>query len=412
MPKITRRDFLAIAAASAAAIAAEGSADAQNAGAVVNTQHGIPRRPLGKSGESVSILAFGGFHLIEVLPSDAERMLDFYLDSGGNFIETAISYGDSEEKIGRVMKRRRSECFLSTKTQFRTGKEAAESIDRSLKNLQTDYVDSIFVHNVGTQQDLDAILAPDGALAAIDDARKAGKVRFVAVTGHNPEMLLKTLQSYPFDAVMEWMNYYDYFNFPVIYDGIIPYCREKGIGIIAMKPIGDGLLHRSVEEALRWAWSLPIAAVAAGNNNMEMLKGNIKLAREFRPMTEQEKLELYAVAPEYAGYVCRRCEKCGITESAGLDIKAIFGLEGYYDRQMYTGSIPDPAEYALRERLRCWFGNQGVAREGYSRLNAKVPIDLKASDIEGRCLYGIDIPRKLRIAAWKLTGDASYLTGI
>ncbi len=372
----------------------------------------IPRRELGKTGEKVSILAFGGFHLIEALPADAEKMLDFYLDSGGNFIETATSYGDSEEKIGRVMKRRRSECFLSTKAHQRSKKECAESIDRSLKLLQTDHVDNLFIHNVQKQQDLDAILAPDGALAAAEEAKKAGKIRFISVTGHNPEMLLKTLQSYPFDAVMEWMNYYDRFNFPLIYDKIIPYCQEKGIGLIAMKPIADGLLYRSVEQALRWAWSLPIASAAAGNNNMEMLKTNIQFAKSFEPMSAQEKLELYATAPEYMRYVCRRCEKCGITESAGLDLKAIFELEGYCDRQMYTGTVPDPAEHALRERLKNWFGNQDVARERYSKLEPKVPRDLKPNQIIGRCLHGIDIPRKLRLAAWKLTGDKSFLESI
>lgn len=405
MTRITRRELLALAAAGAASVAVEASGAGKKGDM---NEAGIPRRLLGKTGESVSILAFGGFHLIEALPQDAERMLNYYLDAGGNFIETAISYGDSEDKIGRVMKTRRDECFLSTKTHRRTRKQASEDIDTSLKRLQTDHVDNLFIHNVRKQEDFDAIFAPDGAIAAAEDAKKAGKVRFISVTSHSPEMLLRLLQTYPFDNVMEWMNYYDYFNFPLIYEKIIPHCIKNGVGLIAMKPIADGLLYRNPDKAFRWAWSLPVAAVSAGNNTMDLLKKNIAAARAFKPMTDTEKEELYRTAPEYMNYVCRRCDTCSV-KAGDLDLRAIFECEGYYDRQMYTGSIPDAAEYALRERLRFWFQNQDTAKERYSKLEHKVPKDISPKSVEGKCRYGIDIPRKLRIAAWKLTGDETYL---
>lgn len=375
---------------------------------MIDRKHGIPRRQLGNTQEMVSILAFGGFHLIEALPSDAEKMINYYLDEGGNFIETAASYGDSETKIGRVMKTRRDECFLSTKSGARTKKEAADEINRSLKNLQTDHLDNLFVHCLTQQTELDTVLGPGGAMEAIEEARQSGKVRFVSVTAHSPEILYKALTSYKFDAMMEWINYYDYFNFPMIYNTIIPYCREQGIGVIAMKPIADGLLWRNADKAFRWTWSVPVDSISAGNNTIEMLKKNIKQAKAFQPMTEDEKQDLYKNAPEYAHYVCRQCANC-LSNDIGLDIKAIFAAEAYFDRQMYTGSIPDPAEYALRERLKFWFGNQGLAQERYSKLPVKVPKDLNPKSIHGKCPYGIDVPRKLRIAAWKLTGDSDYL---
>jgi len=389
-------------------MAGTGSVTIDEEGNLSSTICDIPRRGLGKTEEKLSILGFGGFHLIEALPCDAERMLNYYLDSGGNFIETAVSYGNSEVKIGRVMKYRRDECFLSTKTHLRSAAEVAASIDTSLSNLQTDHVDNLFMHGVGTRDALDAILAPDGALAAAEKARDKGKVRYISITGHNPEILYAALQSYPFDAVMEWMNYYDYFNFPIIYDKIIPYCLENGIGLIAMKPIGDGLLYRSVESALRWVWSLPITSAVAGNNTLEMLKRNIALAGEHEPMSDEELSSLYRNAPEYAGYVCRRCGRC-MNNRIQLDTLAIFELEGYYDRQMYTANIPDAAEYALRERLRFWFGNERVARDRYAQLDRKVPVDFDPAAFSDVCPYGIDVPRKLRIAAWKLTGDEEFL---
>jgi uncharacterized protein len=368
----------------------------------------IPRRKLGSTGEMLSILGFGGFHLMEALPSDAEEMLNYYLDAGGNFIETAISYGNSECKIGRVMRKRRDECFLSTKTLARTKAGVAESIDASLRNLQTDHIDNLFMHGVGTQDEVDAILGPQGALAGAEEARERGKLRFISITGHNPEILFAALQSYPFDAVMEWMNYYDYFNFPLIYDKIIPYCQESGIGLIAMKPVGDGLLYRSPEDAFRWVWSLPITATSAGNNTLDMLKKNIALARDFKPMSQADLDSLYETAPEYAQYVCRRCGSCR-NNSLGLDTVAIFELEGYYDRQMYTGNIPDAAEYALRERLRFWFANDKIARARYAEMEPKVPKDVDSGCLHDTCPYGIDVARKLRIAAWKLTGDDCFL---
>ena len=163
----------------------------------------LPRRKLGKTGAELTILGFGGFHLLEVSPQKAEELLDFYLDAGGNFIETAAGYGngDSERKIGRVMARRRAECFLSTKTFFRDKRNSAKQIEQSLTNLQTDRVDNLFMHNVHSPADLDRIMSDDGALRAAEDARQAGKVRFISITSHSPEVLCKAVCSYRFDAV-------------------------------------------------------------------------------------------------------------------------------------------------------------------------------------------------------------------
>lgn len=407
--RLSRRRFLTLTAASAA-VGALNVPSATGIAKPVRKTNGMPMRKLGKTDDMLSILCFGGFHLCEAMPADAEHMLNYYLDQGGNFIETAVSYGngDSERKIGRVMKTRRSECFLSSKTHFRTKDEAASSIDTSLSNLQTDHLDNIFVHCLTTQDELDTVLGPNGAMEAILKAREAGKVRNISVSAHNPEILFKALQAYPFDAMLEWMNYYDYFNFPMIFDQIVPYCLNKGIGMIAMKPVADGLLYRSPGNAFRWVWTLPITSIAAGNNNMAMLKTNIKHAKSFEPMDEDEKQKLYRTAPEYMNYVCRQCDQC-VKNDLGLDIKAIFEMEGYYDRQMYTGDVPDPAEYALRERLRFWFGNQAMAQERYAKLENKIPKKLDKRSIHGKCPYNIDVPRKLRIAAWKLTGDEDFI---
>jgi predicted aldo/keto reductase-like oxidoreductase len=364
----------------------------------------LPRRKLGKTGAELTIIGFGGFHLLEVSPEKAQELLNFYLDAGGNFIETAAGYGDgdSERKIGAVMARRRDECLLSTKTFWRDKARAARQIDQSLHNLQTDHVDNLFMHNVQSAEDLDRILSEDGALRAAEDARRAGKVRFISITSHLPETLLQAVKSYHFDAVMEWINYFDQFNFPLIYSDIISACTEQGTGVICMKPLADGLLYATAERAFRWVWTMPqVTSVATGNNDMFQLASNLALAKSYQPMTEAEKERLYFDAPELASYVCRRCMKC-MPNVAGIDIPEVFRLEGYFDRQMMPGPIEAVPDQDLRKGLNNWFGNQAYARAEYAKLEPKVTAATDCSEVEARCPYRLPITAKLKWAAQKL----------
>ena len=369
----------------------------------------LPRRPLGATGEELTIVGFGGYHLLEVSPEKAEKLLNFYLDAGGNFIETAIAYGDgeSERKIGRVMQHRRRECFLSTKTPARTQQKAAKHIQRSLENLNTDWLDNLFMHNVASHEDLDRIMAEDGALRAAENARRRGEVRHISITGHDPHVLLRAVKSYPFDFIMEWINYYDYFNFPIIYDELLPDCRQRDIGIVAMKPVADGLLYRpeSARNAFRWVWSQPgVTSAATGNNTMYQLASNLALAKDLVPMAAEEKQKLYREAPELSNYVCRRCGEC-VPNGLDLDIPRIFGLEAYYDRQMRPGPVMDLPDEWLRKRLSHWFHNEDYAQEQYSKLDTKVSEDTDATGVEERCPYDLPINDKLHWVHKKLTGQ-------
>ena len=368
----------------------------------------IPRRVLGKTGEKVSILAVGGFHLIEALPKDVDNMLSKYLDAGGNFIETAISYGDSEAKIGRTMKIRRNECFLSTKTLARDANGITESINASLKNLQTDYVDNLFMHNVFVPSDLEELL--NSGLEAAEKAKEAGKIRHISISTHNPYLCLEALRKYKFDAVMAWINFYDKCNYPVIFRDLINYCNEIGTGIVAMKPLADGYLYKNSKDAIRWALSQPISAISSGMNSMKMLETNLATVKDFEPMSKAEELILLKNSKELGNYVCRQCASCSVSNDLGLELKRIFEIEGHYDRQMYDGTVPDNADYALRERLRFWFGNQDMAKEFYNDLEVKVPENISSKNLSGECHYSIDVEKKLRIAAWKLTGNNSFIS--
>jgi aryl-alcohol dehydrogenase-like predicted oxidoreductase len=365
----------------------------------------MEKRKLGNTGVEVSVLGFGGFHLVEIPMADAARLLNAYLDEGGSYIETAPSYGDgvSETKIGAAVAHRRADFLLATKSMERTRGGFLAELDRSLLRLRTDAVDVLFLHCVQTSEQVDRLLGPDGAYEGALAARKAGKARFIAASGHGrPDALIDVLGRQRLDAVMTGFNYFDRFNYPVLEEKLLPLCAKKGIGVAAMKPIADGYLHRSAGSALRWAFGLPVATVVAGMNSREMLAANLAAVRDYRPFSESEKEELYRSAPELGDYVCRLCGKCA---SRSFDPQAVFLLEGLFDRQMDDMRVSDSALYALRERLRGWFGQGELARAEYASLKGKVDPSHDYSSLSPLCPFGVDIDRKLKIAHQKLSRE-------
>jgi predicted aldo/keto reductase-like oxidoreductase len=364
-------------------------------------------RTLGKTGEKISMLGLGGFHLLEISKSEGKGIIDRYLDAGGNYVETAYSYGkgESEKKIGQVVKDRRNSMFLVSKCPARDRKTASELIDESLRNLNTEHVDLMLFHGVKSFEEVNEIFSEDGAVRAFEEAKEAGKIRYIGMSMHGwADTLIESIHRYPMDAVMHTFNYFDRFNFPTSESELIPLCQEKGIGIIGMKPVADGLLYRSPEQAFRYAFSLPVSTVVAGFNTMEMLEMDLKLAEDFTPMTEEEKEDLFRTALELGNYVCRLCSKCEPAPH-GLPIEKIFQLEGMYDRQMRDGKVRDAAEFALRDRLRQWFGTQNVAMERYAELNVNPEHFNDCKELEKLCPYHLPIVNKLEIAHYKLTGQ-------
>ena len=218
------------------------------------------------------------------------------------------------------------------------------------------------------------------------------------------DTLIESIHRYPLDAVMHTFNYYDRFNFPTSESELIPLCQEKGIGIVGMKAVADGLLYKSPEQAFKYTFSLPVSTFVAGFNTMEMFELDLKLAENHVPMTEDEKEELYRTAPELGNYVCRLCGKCEPAPH-GVPIEKIFQLEGMYDRQMRDGVVRNAAEFALRERLRQWFGVQEFAVERYAKLGVNPQHFDDCKEVESQCPYGLPIVEKLKIANYKLTGE-------
>jgi aryl-alcohol dehydrogenase-like predicted oxidoreductase len=366
----------------------------------------MDKRTLGNTGLQLSLIGYGGFHLIEVPRKEVSILLNTYLDRGGNYIETAAQYGDgiSERKIGEAVSRRRSEFVLATKTSDRSRPGAMKSLERSLKNLRTDHVDLFFMHEPQTVAEAKEILAPGGAAEAFADAKKAGKARFFAISGHGrPAGIQYSIENHPYDVLMTGFNYFDRFNFPQIEGELLPLCVEKQVGVLGMKALADGYLYRNVEAGIRYTLSLPIASLVLGMNRPEHLEQDLAIAENFTPMEEEEKEELYRSAPELGSYVCRLCSRCRGLD--GFEPYAVFLLEGLFDRQMNDYTIADPGEYALRERLKHWFDQKQWAQEEYHRLKDKVEPQQDYSALNALCPYGIDVDRKLKIAHSKLSGD-------
>ncbi|MFP4364049.1 MAG: aldo/keto reductase [Spirochaetia bacterium] len=368
----------------------------------------MEKRQLGETDMELSIMGYGGFHLVEIDSGEAASLLNTYLDHGGNYIETAPSYGEgfSETKIGRAVSHRRDEYYLATKCHIRDADGAAVLLDESLKRLKTDYVDVLFVHALQTEDELDQVIGSNGALRAIEKAKVDGKVRYVAVSSHGrPRTLFKALKEYPFDLFMTGINYYDYCNYPELYTDVLPWAKQNGIGVLGMKSLADGFLYQSFIEGIRFALSQPIVSLVLGVNNREQLEKDLALMEEFHEVDQNYIDELLKKAPELGTYVCRQCGEC---KTAEFDPSKIFALEGVFDRQMDDHKVGDTARYALRERLKHWFAQQDEPVSEYSQLSKRVDPYADYSNFNRLCPYNIDIDRKLKIAHEKL-GDDGFI---
>ena len=369
----------------------------------------MEKRKLGNTGEEVTILGLGGFHLLEISDKDAVNIMNRYLDAGGNYIETAAQYGEgeSERKVGLIMKERRDDCFLTTKCHLRDKEGAEKEINNSLKRLKTDHVDLLIFHHVQEEDELEQIFSSGGAMEAFDKAKRDGKIRFIGISGHGvPDVLIQALKQYHFDAVMTGFNFFDRFNFPDTEDILIPLAKKKGLGIIGMKAFADGLLWEYPEESLRYSLSLPIDLVVAGFNTLDMLEKDLKIVDNFTPMTEEEKENLFNKNPILGNYICRQCDLC-LPCPEGIDIPKIFLYEGWYDRQLRDRVVRESPDFALRDRLRFWFDNRDKARKAYSKLDVKADACTRCEECIPKCPYGIDIISKLDNAHYKLMREVS-----
>jgi len=328
-----RRDFLKTATVAAAgSVAPAGVASAQSSN--------LPRRPespnmiyreLGSTGERVSAIGIGGYHLGKQQdPDESIRLLRAAIDRGITFMDNCWDYngGISEVRMGQALRDGyRQKVLLMTKIDGRDKNTAARQIEQSLGRLQTDVIDLLQFHEVIRLDDPDVIFAPGGAIEAVQEARKAGKIRYVGFTGHkDPSVHLRMFETadrhgFPFDTVQMPINVMDA-HFRSFLNGVAPVAQEHGTAILAMKTFGDPYILQSKTvtpiEALHFGLNSPASVVITGIDSTAVLDQAFQAVESFRPMGTQQvaailartkdaamtgKFELFKTSSHYDGTI-------------------------------------------------------------------------------------------------------------
>ncbi|MCI0571128.1 MAG: aldo/keto reductase [Myxococcaceae bacterium] len=267
----------------------------------------VPRRKLGRTGETISCIGVGGFHIgVQKDAAESIRLIRRAIDSGITFLDNCWDYngGQSELRMGRALEGGyRGKAFLMTKIDGREAKAATRQLEESLRRLKTDRLDLLQLHEVIRESDIDRAFAKGGAVEAMVAARKAGKTRLLGFTGHkSPALHLHMLDvaaqhGVRFDAVQLPLNvmdaHYDSFE-----KGVLPRLVKDGIGVLGMKPMGGHVILASktvsAPECLRYSLSLPTSVVITGIDSEERLDQALQVARGFQPLSPAEAEALLA----------------------------------------------------------------------------------------------------------------------
>lgn len=304
-----RREFIQAGVGGIAAAGLAGAAEPAktNAG-------GIPLRPLGKTGEMVSILCLGGHSSTnpqKLSETESLALIRRAVDEGVTFMDNCWDYHDgvAEERMGKALAEggRRDKVLLMTKCCGRTAKDAQSNLEDSLRRLRTDRIDLWQFHEIVYDNDPDWIFAEDGAIHTGLKAVKDGKVRYLGFTGHkDPLIHLKMLaKPYPWSAVQMPLNVMD-FHYRSFQKQVVPELVRRGIGVLGMKSLGGtgSIVTEAgipVEEALRYVLSLPVSTLVSGIDSMKVLDQNLKIARNFSPLGPEERQAIEARSLKLAG---------------------------------------------------------------------------------------------------------------
>ena len=301
--EMDRRDFLKTTVAAGLAAATTGAAET-----------GLPRRPLGKTGVEVSVLAFGGgSHFLGRVDGDEDRvaaLIHRALELGINYFDTAAGYTMrphqrlSETYYGRILSPYRDRIFLASKAQDRDRDGMMRSVEKSLELLKTDHIDLMQMHSLRSMDELDRLEEPDGALAALRQLKDEKVIRFYGATGHyNPEIFVEAVRRFDIDTLLISLNAAQA-SHPLsmtpdepladFEEKALAAAVDKGIGVIAMKVMGQAKLvgneagQASPEELIRYALSLPVAAADIAHTSLSVLEQNVAAAKSFTPMSDAE----------------------------------------------------------------------------------------------------------------------------
>lgn len=303
----TRKSFLksSLAATTGMGLAGSGGLFTKTAAWLTDpVNNPMPTRPLGKTGYDVTIFSLGGQATIEQpgRRDDAVEIINRALDLGVNYIDTAAQYGQgvSEEYIGIVMKERRDEVFLATKSHDHTYDGTMRLVEQSLRRLQTDYIDLYQHHYVIGYDELEQLQQKNSARQAFEKLKDEGVIGHIGITGHSSKVLSDAIEDYPYECVLITLNAARaVMNDPDHLDRFFKLTTEKDIGVIAMKVFGGGrILDRglSARQLLMYAMSYPVSTAVAGISVIPHLEENVRTASLFEQLSDEEMAQIREIA--------------------------------------------------------------------------------------------------------------------
>lgn len=331
-------------------------------------------RTLGRTGLKVSEIGFGGIPIQRISGQEAAVVINRAIDLGINFFDTARGYTDSEEKLGAVLRERRDEVIIATKSMARTKEEMAADIQKSLETMGVDYIDLYQMHNVKNRELLEKVLGEDGALAALKEAKEKGLIRHIGVTGHLKSYLIEMMKTCEVETVQFPFN-------PVESDGVrelLETAKKTDTGVIVMKPLAGGAFKNPVL-SLRYILEHPVSVVIPGMDSVEQVEENAAVGNNPLQLSPEERKILEEEVARLGSTFCRRCEYCQPCPQ-GIDIPMVFLLDGYHQR------------YDLKE----W------ARQRYEGMKVKPDACQECGECEEKCPYSLPIRRMLKEAAARL----------
>lgn len=327
---------------------------------------------LGKTGLKISRLGFGGIPIQRVDAETTTKLMHSLVEKGINYIDTARGYTVSESYLGEALEGIRDHFVLATKSMARTKEAMAKDIDISLNNLRTDYIDLYQVHNPSMEQ-LDTVMAPDGALEALMEAKEAGKIGHIGLTAHSLAVFEKALTLPWVETIMFPYNIVEKQG-----EDLIKQCQEKNIGFIDMKPLAGGAIEDATL-ALRFICANPaVTVVIPGMYDQKEIDQNLAAVEDNSPLSDKELEEMEEVRRQLGNNFCRRCNYCAPC-TVGINIPSVFLFQGYLDR------------YGLGD----W------ARDRYSTIPVKASACIQCGACEPRCPYNLPIREMLKDAANK-----------
>jgi predicted aldo/keto reductase-like oxidoreductase len=342
------------------------------------------RRRLGRTGWEISVISLGAIKLPQLCQIECDFLLNWAIDLGINFVDTADCYGDSEEKIGKALSRRRKEFYLSTKVDERDGPGVTKKLERCLRRLKTDWIDLVLFHDVrGSEYEK---IFEQGGLQALEKAKEQGNVSQIGISIHQSiPMMEKAIHSAVFSVLMIAYSAIDEDRLTA---DLIPLAHEKGVGLIAMKPLAGGKLgspapgwnlkyfkgESPAQVSLRYILTNPhITCAIPGMTNVKELEENIKVGKESRPLTPEEINRFMDWVGETGKGFCRNCGYC-LPCPEKIPIPDIFRIEGYYER----------------------YGMKKWAIDQYRQLPVKAGACSSCEQCLTRCPYGVPIPERLK----------------